>query len=54
VGPQVVKDRLVGRSPWIAADAPVGLRFDGFGETDQGSGADEGVRPTPKYVVNYS
>jgi len=27
--------------------------FSRMAEPDQGSGADEGVRPTPKYVVNF-
>jgi hypothetical protein len=35
----------VGRSPWTADDALVGLHRS-TEEPDQGSGADEGVRPT--------
>ncbi len=37
---------LVGRAPSPAADALVGLRFSVLAESDQGSGAGEGARPT--------
>ena len=37
----------VGQSPWTADDALVGL-LRSTEEPDQGSGADEGVRPTQK------
>jgi hypothetical protein len=48
---ELKKLRKVGRSPRLlgavtAADAPVGLRFGVLEKPDQGSGADEGVRPT--------
>ena len=36
----------MGRSLWTAADARVGLYLGLRIEPDQGSGADEGVRPT--------
>jgi len=43
----------VGRSPWTAADALVGLRLSALAEPDQGgSGADEGVRPTAIRMAN--
>ncbi len=37
---------MVGRSPWTAADAHVGLFPHIRAKPDQGSGADERVRPT--------
>jgi hypothetical protein len=40
----------VGRYPWTAADALVGLLCL-TEKPDQGSGADEGVRPTAIYVA---
>jgi len=42
---------MVGRSPWTAADAPVGLLSVAPRRPDQGSGADEGVRPTNATLV---
>jgi hypothetical protein len=36
---------IVGRTPWSAADAPVGL-FGRRKSRTRGSGADAGVRPT--------
>ena len=38
----------MGRTPWSAADAHVGF-FRMTAQPDQGSGADEGVRPTPNF-----
>jgi hypothetical protein len=43
----------VGRSPWTAAEARVGLHGS-MEEPDQGSGADEGVRPTATYLADFS
>ena len=44
----------MGRSPWTAADAPVGLVFRVERKSrTRGSGADEGVRPTANYVANF-
>ena len=37
-----------GRTPWSAADAHVGF-FRMTAPPDQGSGADEGVRPTANF-----
>jgi hypothetical protein len=42
----------VGRSPWTAADALVGPHRS-TEEPDQGSGADEGVRPTAIYFADF-
>jgi hypothetical protein len=47
----------VGRARWLrgaesAANARVGLHYDLRVETDQGSGADEGVRPTREGFKN--
>jgi hypothetical protein len=43
----------VARSPWTAADAPVGLRFEDARQSrTRGPGADEGVRP-PKLMRAY-
>jgi hypothetical protein len=42
----------VERTPWSAADAPVGSCLQLYSRT-RGSGADEGVRPTVIYVSDF-
>jgi hypothetical protein len=42
----------VGRTPWSAADAP-SASLSALAGPDQGSDADEGVRPTSIYVLDF-